>query len=244
MATTTYLSISRERASLHRRQADWLRHVALPGFLAGLAAIATGQMGFLGLVAGLVAIASVPFFAFDPTREAGMEGEEAVLGELMTLPEEFHLFNQVLVPNPRSRTGYTEVDYIVVGPTGVFVVEVKNNRGTIHGRGEQDASWPVEKVGRGGTPYWSRMRNPVRQAKGQAIVLGRWLREQGVSAWVQPVVVLAHPDVMWRPARQYSVPVVELFTHGARGVLTTPGGRAAPQGTVRALSRLRSGGQS
>lgn len=241
MATTTYLSVSRERAALQRSQDKWLRYVAVPGFVAGLVAIVAGQVSLLGLLAVVVAVASVPFFAFDRTRESGMEGEEAVLGALMALPNDYYLFNQVLVPNPRSRTGFTEIDAIVVGPTGVFVVETKNNRGVIHGAGEREASWPVEKVGRGGTPYWSRMRNPVRQAKGQAVVLGRWLREQGISVWVQPVVVLAHPDVVWRPARDYSVPVVELFIQGLHGALTRPTGNGVPRGTIDALARLGSG---
>jgi hypothetical protein len=54
----------------------------------------------------------------------GAGGEYNVDAVLSRLPQEFHLFNGV---------GFYagDVDHIVVGPTGVFVVETKNHSGTI-----------------------------------------------------------------------------------------------------------------
>lgn len=51
----------------------------------------------------------------------GLEGENIVLEQLNTLPENYFVFHDVKLPG-----GYGNIDHIVVGPTGLFVIETKN----------------------------------------------------------------------------------------------------------------------
>ena len=64
----------------------------------------------------------------------GAIGEETVINALSRLPDEYHLFNDVnLRFSPpihwREKNDYiksSQIDHIVVGPTGLFLVETKN----------------------------------------------------------------------------------------------------------------------
>lgn len=57
----------------------------------------------------------------------GYEGER-IIGELLDeeLSDKFHVFNDVCFPGRKSN-----IDHIVVGPSGVFVLNTKNWRGTV-----------------------------------------------------------------------------------------------------------------
>lgn len=59
--------------------------------------------------------------------QRGYEGER-VVGELLesSLPDTFHVFNDVHFP---GRTA--NIDHIVIGPSGIFVLDTKNWRGTV-----------------------------------------------------------------------------------------------------------------
>lgn len=64
----------------------------------------------------------------------GAIGEETVINALSRLPDEYHLFNDVnLRFHPpihwKEKNDYiksSQIDHIVVGPTGLFLVETKN----------------------------------------------------------------------------------------------------------------------
>src|SRR5207247_8987829 len=54
----------------------------------------------------------------------GLEGEQNVASELSYLNDEFLLLNDVMLPGGRGN-----IDHILIGPTGVFVLETKNFSG-------------------------------------------------------------------------------------------------------------------
>jgi len=128
--------------------------------------------------------------AGDPIARAGALGELAVLDELKRLPDDYIILNQVLLPDRHSSTGYREIDYVVIGPTGVFVLEAKSYNGFLSGA-ENDQEWTMLKVGRGGMPYTSSCRNPVRQLRVYIRLLSEALKVRGVRVWLNGVVVLA-----------------------------------------------------
>lgn len=82
-------------------------------------------------------VARVAFRRMDELEEEresmrkGAAGEKSVAHTLSKLPEEFRVLNDVKTP-----TG--NLDHVVIGPTGVFVIETKNCRGMIgaDGKGE------------------------------------------------------------------------------------------------------------
>lgn len=139
---------------------------------------------------------------------AGREGEANVaaflgqrLGAEWTLLAGYH--------NPRG-----EIDQVLVGPTGVFAIEVKHVAGDIHVRGDawtrdkHDRYGNLVKVGevladKGG-------RSPGRQVGETTAQMLAWLRKSMPALACRPVVVLSHPRARIATRDQASVIVVEL----------------------------------
>jgi len=84
-----------------------------------------------------------------------------------------------------------------VGPNGIFVIEVKANRGEIQG-GVNDAQWRARKVGRRGAVYYSTFGNPIRQVRGATATLAEHLRGQGVKTWVQAILCFTNDNARLR----------------------------------------------
>ncbi|MHB8623883.1 MAG: nuclease-related domain-containing protein [Sulfuricaulis sp.] len=177
-------------------------------------------------------------------RLYGAEGEDRALGipvalpgSLATLPDDYTVFNQVKVPNG---TSHRELDFVVVGPNGIFAIEVKHCRGKVSGQ-ETDNTWRQRKRSRAGNTYEQPQRNPVRQIKGAIYTLKQYLLSSGLNEWIQGIVVFTHPDCTLSvgPA---SVPVLTL--DGLTPYIRNYQPRRAPVriGTiVRTLKLLREG---
>ncbi len=123
--------------------------------------------------------------------DAGAVGEDITLNALKRLPDSYTIYNQVDIPNSKSRTGFNEADLIVVGPNAVFVIEVKHNNGSITGS-DTDRDWEVLKLGRGGTGYSKTMRNPISQVKKLVWLLSENLKSKKSKAWIQGVVLFSN----------------------------------------------------
>lgn len=142
----------------------------------------------------------------DPAAAAsGVRGESKVKTWLESLPNRYVLFDRVRLPHEGSQTGERELDFIVIGKRCVFVIEVKNNAGTIAPNDLWDKQWPVK------TPSGGRrlMRNPMHQVYGQRKTLEERLAEHGVYLTVQPIVVLSNPDCSFFWNEYSSIPIVQ-----------------------------------
>lgn len=117
---------------------------------------------------------------------AGLRGETRVARELARGLDNAHcVFNDLSV---RSGFRAAQIDHLVVGPGGVFVIETKNWGGRIAG-GARDATWTQE--GDGARPL-RRHENPVLQNERHVRVLGACLRAGGVpDVPLIPVLVVA-----------------------------------------------------
>ncbi|WP_339268695.1 nuclease-related domain-containing protein [Paenibacillus sp. FSL R5-0470] len=91
-----------------------------------------------------------------PTR-IGELGEHKINIQLDQLPKECKSLGDLMLPNPRSRTGYTQIDHIVISPYCLFVIETKNYNGEIKG-GRTDQQWTVSNR--------YKMYNPLKQNYG------------------------------------------------------------------------------
>lgn len=61
--------------------------------------------------------------------KSGLNGERRVIKNLSDkLNNEYSIFNNVLLKDTKRRG---DVDHIIVGPTGIFVIETKNNQGVV-----------------------------------------------------------------------------------------------------------------
>jgi Nuclease-related domain len=120
---------------------------------------------------------------------AGIAGEQLVAAELgRALGDEW-----TLLRGYRNRRG--EIDQLLLGPRGLFAIEVKNINATVHVSGDL---WHADKYDNYGNlveqrPITDRRgRSPSEQLNESADELQRFLRERGQPTAVQRVVVLTH----------------------------------------------------
>lgn len=243
---TEYPPLVRHKAELRLARTARRRRLAIGLVVTGLlvAAAASVSPALALLVAGISACAL--FFialpgasSVDPGALAGIEGELAVLRKLQTLPDDYTLINRVKLPDPWLPNGMRELDFIVAGPTGVWIVEVKNTPG--HVQVKPDARhWPLaRRAGCGNRPCWSAIDNPLPQVTDQAGALKRWLLLEGLSVEPRPIVCLAHPEVAIEGGSDSPVPVLvpaQLSAH-----ITQASPERPPAGFNAALDRLRAG---
>jgi len=210
-----YPPLVRHREELRtQRRARRLRlAVAVPVALGLVALAASASPPLATLLAGLSAV--IIFFLALPGASsveagmlAGVEGEAAVLERLRRLPDDFTVLNRVRLPDETLTNGERELDFIVAGPSGLWVVEVKNTPG--HVRVTPGARhWPLaRRAGCGSRPQWNAVPNPVPQVRAQIDALERWLLRQGVSARAGGVVVMAHPEVAVEGGGEAEMPVL------------------------------------
>ncbi|MDO9528637.1 MAG: nuclease-related domain-containing protein [Syntrophales bacterium] len=166
------------------------------GFFVVIGGLGLLEIGIIGLVlAGMVGLCVMFGTGTDTIiAEAGADGEEYALKTLSELDDSYTIFNQVRIPCKESKTGYREADFVVCGPNGIFVVEVKNNKGIIVGT-EADPKWEVRKVGGGGTPYSDHMRNPIRQVRSHIFPLKEYFVSKGINdVWINGAVLFTNPE--------------------------------------------------
>jgi len=171
----------------------------LPGPEAGRAVVEAvrSPIGIAALLIALILMALaiwLPRFLLDQVlnrieREAdayrkGQEGEERVVEAMrQALDGNWTLFRNVRLPG-RSKA---DIDLVLVGPPGVWAIEVKTLAGEYRNIGEH---WE-RRVGN----HWVLLkRSPSRQAQGNAVRLANFLRADGVRQWVNPLVVWADPE--------------------------------------------------
>jgi hypothetical protein len=162
-----------------------------------LSQVVSSPVGIIALVLTLVVVVGVPSLGihlinsvtkrFDRAIEnyrKGQEGEEQVVEAMrQALDGTWVLFRNVVLPG-RNRA---DIDGVLVGPSGVWALEVKALSGEYRNTGDQ---W-LYRVGN----RWSRMRSsPSQQANKNAARLGSFLRADGIKQWVEPVVIWANPE--------------------------------------------------
>jgi hypothetical protein len=112
----------------------------------------------------------------------GEEGEERTVQMIVqVLDGSWSLFRNVSLPGRNKG----DLDIVLVGPPGVWVLEVKNLRGDYRNIGE---TWEYRQGGKWKTAFVK----PSRQAKDNASRLGDFLRADHLKTWVNTAVVWAN----------------------------------------------------
>jgi len=177
------------RKSYARKRADSYRNQSIVFFV-------LGALSFFGVfIHFFFFILAIIFFVIGAylgsktsTWDIGAEGEESVMRVLQKLDSSFKVVNDIVIPGDRQN-----IDHIVVGSAGIFVIETKNYNGNI--RCYKD-DWTRKKVGRRGTVYSAYVGNPSKQAKRNAIILRNWLQSENIDVgYINAVVVFANEDV-------------------------------------------------
>jgi hypothetical protein len=123
-------------------------------------------------------------------KEKGIHGERYVLQQLDNeLDKQFSVFNNLLIPNPYSKTGFTEIDVLVVSSKGIFIVEVKNLTGANRSDDFFKDSWTIDYPG---SEQSYEIKSPIKQASIQKKVLRSWLKNE--STPITTFVMFTHID--------------------------------------------------
>ncbi len=120
---------------------------------------------------------------------AGARGEKRVLSLLSRLPDSFYVITDVeLVIGHKT----AQIDYIIVGPTGIFVVEAKNLKGTISGNANDEMLFKTKHFGNGETDT-KKIYNPILQVSTHGRLLSKLLIKNGYYNESSACVYFSHP---------------------------------------------------
>ena len=149
---------------------------------------------------------------------AGAAGEEDTAALLSNLPDEYTVFRNAVVAG-------LEIDFIVSGPTGVFVIEVKAYSGTLLGD-YSEQQWLKRKRSGAGNIYEKYVANPLQQARRGAAALSRELSRRGERIYVNGAVYLAGgectAEITGEPPREglfsHYDELLDFITENPRGI--------------------------
>jgi hypothetical protein len=114
----------------------------------------------------------------------GQQGEDQVVEAMrQNLDGEWTLFRNLTLPGHNE----ADIDAVLVGPSGVWALEIKNYTGEYRNRGE---TWEY-KAGK----RWKLLKkSPSSQAARNAARLHDFLRADGIRQWVDKAVIWANPE--------------------------------------------------
>lgn len=96
----------------------------------------------------------------------GELGEYKINLQLDRLPKGCMYLSDLMLPNPAGKSGYAQIDHIVITPYGLFVIETKNYSGDISGA-KKDKMWLRDGK--------YEIFNPLRQNYGHIMTLKKVL---------------------------------------------------------------------
>ncbi|WP_404348148.1 NERD domain-containing protein [Sutcliffiella horikoshii] len=99
----------------------------------------------------------------------GEIGEFKIDIQLDQLPKNCRYLSDLLVMNPKAKSGYSQIDHVVLTPYGIFAIETKNYQGTIYG-GKDRKTWLVNGK--------FKMMNPFVQNYGHIKALTSFIDEK------------------------------------------------------------------
>lgn len=121
---------------------------------------------------------------------AGAKGEKSLLKQLKKLPNNYYVFTNFRI---KKKHCIDEIDFIVVGENGVFVLEAKNHVGRISGNSEA-SHWRQEKKKYKGKIKVQAMTNPIKQTKKHMGNVAQMLTKQNFYLYICGIVVFTNPN--------------------------------------------------
>lgn len=144
----------------------------------------------------------------------GLKGERKALKQLSKLPKDYYVFTDLNI-NIDNRA--SQVDHVVVGYNGVFVIETKNLKGSVSGvPGERVII--QSKIGKNGGEYSKKIYNPIKQVSTHVYRVSELLKREDIRVWVQGVVFFVNEDAKVRLDSK-EIPVFSSSDLGDRRIL-------------------------
>ncbi len=149
------------------------------------------------MIAAILIFATILFLIIKTAHSAiedrtptniGKAGESEVSFALSTLPQEYLVINNLIIPDQETaanRKCTTQIDHVVVSPYGVFVIETKNYSGWIFGS-EKSKRWKETFKTTEGIYFY----NPIKQNWGHTYALAELLDMD--IRFFKPIVVFSN----------------------------------------------------
>lgn len=169
-------------------------HVMLAAFVGSFLVLFVGVfattwvlsvIGFVGAVMSLVGFSQNSKKLI--TYSHGHEGESILRRQLHSILSDDYI---AFFGYPLKDRG--DIDCVVLGPSGLYVMEAKHHNGTIH---YTEGGWRQTKVGRRGTAYHGNMKKPGGQVMYGLHEVKRLLEEKHIKVFIQGVLVFTNPAV-------------------------------------------------
>ena len=131
-------------------------------------------------------------FTYKRTDIMGLAGEKRALELLSELEDSYRLFYSCNI----AATGDTrpaQIDVIVCGPTGLYIIEIKNRNQHITGC-YTDRQWVQHKIGIQGGRYQSEFYSPIKQIKTHIYKLSNFLKAENARVYISPIVYFSNPE--------------------------------------------------
>lgn len=167
--------------------------------------------------------------------KAGVVGEEMALSMVSALGDECYVFTNLEVKVDGKRN---ETDLIVVSPSGLTVVEVKNYSGVLSGD-LSDRDFLQRKYHKNGecTEKWES--NPVSQVSAPIHKLARYLKDEGISISLRRCALFVNENVEFQLTdRKGLAGTCPLFFRNSQEFLNylhRPGARALSQSAIERI---------
>ncbi|MEF9969731.1 MAG: nuclease-related domain-containing protein [Ruthenibacterium sp.] len=157
------------------------RIIALAGVLlcillavaAVLLAVCKPKLWWLAPLVGLFClVCGIKFHRTAKSLHSGLRGEKQTAALLrQKLPANFYVVANPLLSIHGQRV---ELDAVVIGTNGVWLVETKNFAGALSGT-KTDAFWTQTRLEKGGKTLTKQVRNPLLQSERQVRLVTQWL---------------------------------------------------------------------
>ena len=145
---------------------------------------------------------------------SGFEGEDRASKVFSKLPDDYYVLSdlEVKIDNKLS-----QIDNIVVGSNGIFIIETKNLNGIVNGE-EEDKEIVQHKVGKKGGQYSRKLYNPIKQVNTHVFRVSEVLKRHSLNRWVQGVVYFTNKDCIIE-INSTKVPVFSALEEGDKEII-------------------------
>ncbi len=122
--------------------------------------------------------------------KSGVKGENFAINHFKALPDSYTVFSNLKI---FYKGHCSELDTLIVGPTGVFIIETKNLNGHIYGDANSEY-WIKRKISRGGNIYSKNFYSPIKQVNTHIFRTAGYLRQNKINTYITPIVYFANAD--------------------------------------------------
>lgn len=145
---------------------------------------------------------------------SGLEGENKANSIFEKLSDDYYVLSDL---NVKVGNKTSQIDNIVVGSNGIFVIETKNLNGLIEGN-EDDKEIVQHKVGVKGGKYSKAFYNPIKQVSTHVYRVSEVLKRYNLNKWVQGAVYFTNRNCIV-DINSTRIPVFSAAEEGDKEVL-------------------------